>query len=394
MEIGLKKQRKSSMLTVALIFKEIAHRKINFVLGVLAVVMAVTLLVGFVITEKTSSRETARIMLKMGFNLRIIPKDTDMNKFLIDGFSDQTMPQEYLDILAGGQEVFSYNHLLATLHRKISWQGFDVILTGLATEVCPPGKERPPMSYEIELGTVYIGYELATRLKLKKGDTIEIGEQSFTIAGCLSESGSADDIRIQSHIRDAQEITGLKGRINEIQAVDCLCFAPTDDPLTILREEIVSRLPEAKVFQAKKIAEVRKQQRIFVQKYFDIIVPFVIIICAAWVGILAMMNVRERRQEIGVMRALGYGSGKISLLFLGKAVVIGLLGAALGFVLGTVLAMTFGPYIFKLTAGNIKPVYGLLGWFMVAAPLFSAVCSLVPTMTAVTQDPVVTLREE
>jgi putative ABC transport system permease protein len=148
------------------------------------------------------------------------------------------------------------------------------------------------------------------------------------------------------------------------------------------------------VFQAKKIAEVRKQQRIFVQKYFDIIVPFVIIICAAWVGILAMMNVRERRQEIGVMRALGYGSGKISLLFLGKAVVIGLLGAVLGFVLGTVLTMTFGPYIFKLTAGNIKPVYGLLGWFMVAAPLFSAVCSLVPTMTAVMQDPVVTLREE
>ena len=122
--------------------------------------------------------------------------------------------------------------------------------------------------------------------------------------------------------------------------------------------------------------------------------PFIVITCGAWIGILAMMNVRDRQQEIGIMRALGYGSGKITLLFLGKSVIIGLLGAVVGFLLGTALALNFGPDIFKVTAKAIKPEYLLLGWSLIAAPVFAAVAGFIPTAYAVTRDPAVTLRQE
>ena len=94
------------------------------------------------------------------------------------------------------------------------------------------------------------------------------------------------------------------------------------------------------------------------------------------------------------MRALGHGSGKIAFLFLGKAVVIGLIGALVGFVVGTVLALSYGPDIFKVTGGMIEPLYGLLGWALIAAPVFVAISSFIPSMVAVTQDPALTLREE
>jgi ABC-type antimicrobial peptide transport system permease subunit len=185
----------------------------------------------------------------------------------------------------------------------------------------------------------------------------------------------------------------MDGKINEIKALDCICPIPGKASLTILREQLTSLLPNAKVIQIQSIATAREKQRLTVEKYFAFIMPFVLVVCAVWIGALAMMNVRERRNEIGIMRALGYSSTKIASLFLGKAIVIGLIGAAVGFGIGTGLALSYGPDIFKVTAKMIKPVYGLLSWSIIIAPAFAALSSFIPAMVAVTQDPAFTLRE-
>ena len=382
------------MSTLGLIYKEIRHRKVNFLLSLSAVVTAVALFISFFTAAKASNRETARLMLSMGFNLHIISKDTDMNEFLLTGVPDRTIPEQYLDKLVT-QKGISYNHLLATLQKRISWRGLDVILTGLAAEVCPPGKQRPPMSYQIEPGNLYVGFRVAKILGLAADDIVEIEGKRLKVAECLAESGDADDIRIQCNMADAQDILKLHGQISEIRAVDCLCFAPTDDPVSILRSEIASLLPEAQVFQARAIATARAKQRQMVKNLFAIVLPLVVIACGAWIAVLAILNVRDRQAEIGVMRALGYGSGKITTLFFGKAVVTGVLGAVAGFFAGTALAMSFGPDIFKITAKTmIKPELPLLFFSLVFAPVFAAVSSFIPAAIAVTQDPADTLSKE
>jgi len=382
------------MIIPGLIFKEIRHRKTNFALGSLAVMMAVALFISFFTAAKASNRETARLMLSLGFNLHIIPKDTNMNEFLLTGLPDKTMPEQYLEKLASQNQV-SYNHLLATLQKKINWRGLDVILTGLAPEVCPPGREKPPMSYQIERGNLYVGYRVAKALGINESDVVEIKGKTFKVVECLSESGGVDDIRIQCHLHDAQEILNLPEQISEIRAVDCLCFTPTEDPASILRKEIGPLLLEAQVFHTKSIASARAKTRQMIRNLFAVIVPLVVIACGVWIGVLAVMNVRDRQQEIGIMRALGYGSGRITMLFLGKALTIGLLGAVIGFIVGTVLALNFGPDIFKITAKTmIKPELALLIYCLVFAPVFAAVSSFIPAMIAVTYDPAVTLREE
>ena len=382
------------MSVLTLITKEISHRKVNFFLGALAVVTAIALFVGFFTAGKAANRETARLMLSMGYNLTIAPKHTDINQFLLTGIPDKTMPEQYLDKLAS-QTAISYNHLLATLQKKISWRGLEVILTGLAPEVCPPNKEKPPMSFMIKRGDIYLGYRVAQYLGLRQGEEVEIGGKTLTIVKCLTESGSTDDIRIQCHLHDAQEILNLPGQLSEIRAVDCLCVADTDDPLSVLRAQINSILPEAQVLHAKSIALVRAKQRQLIRNVFAIMIPFVIVICGVWIGILAVLNVRDRQQEIGLLRALGYGSGKITALFLGKAVVVGMVGAIVGFLLGTVLALEFGPGVFKITAEKmIRFEPALLAVSLIFAPVFAAVSSFIPTMVAVTYDPAVTLMEQ
>ncbi|MCL5019637.1 MAG: hypothetical protein M1426_04060 [Patescibacteria group bacterium] len=68
------------MSTFHLILREILHRKLNFLMSVLAIVTAVTFFVTFFPTGDASKRETTRLMRDIGFNLRIIPKETNMEQ--------------------------------------------------------------------------------------------------------------------------------------------------------------------------------------------------------------------------------------------------------------------------------------------------------------------------
>ena len=76
---------------------------------------------------------------------------------------------------------------------------------------------------------------------------------------------------------------------------------------------------QPKVTQVKAVAKARNDQRKMANKYFVFIIPIVVIGCVVWMGIMMIINVRDRSTEIGVMRALGYGAVKISSLFLGKS---------------------------------------------------------------------------
>jgi ABC-type lipoprotein release transport system permease subunit len=201
-------------------------------------------------------------------------------------------------------------------------------------------------------------------------------------------------MRIQCSLRDAQNILGLSGRITAIKAVDCLCFEK-GDPVVTLRKEISSVLPEAQVLQVKSLASARAKQRLMIRNIFAVMLPFVVIACGVWIGVLAIMNVRDRRPEIGLLRALGYDTARVMLLFLGKAALVGLLGAVVGFLVGTGLGLHFGPGVFELTAkAMLRPESSLLIRACSLAPLFAMVASLVPTVVAVTYDPATTLREE
>jgi len=381
------------MSIVRMIFKEIWHRKINFLLGVLAVTTAVAFFVAFRTAASASERETARIMLSMGYNLHVIARQASVDTFLMTGIPDKTMPETYLKTIASQRSV-TYNHLMATLDGRMSWRGIDILVTGVSPEVSPPSQKKPPMTFKVEPGTAYVGHRIAESLAIQKGDVIVLNDKELKVERCLAESGGADDMRIQCSLGDAQAILGLPGQISQIKAVDCLCFAK-GDPVAVLREEIGVVLPEAQVFQAKPLANARAKQRQMVQNLFAVMLPFVLGACGVWIGVLAVTNVRDRRQEIGLLRALGYDTGGILRLFLGKAGLVGLFGAAIGFLVGTGLGLQFGPRIFEITARiMLQPEPSLLAFSCILAPLFAVIASLVPAVIAVTYDPAATLREE
>jgi ABC-type lipoprotein release transport system permease subunit len=107
-------------------------------------------------------------------------------------------------------------------------------------------------------------------------------------------------------------------------------------------------------------------------------------------ALLMTANVRERRVEIAAFRAMGFRVGAILVVFLGKAMVLGVLGAMLGYVGGALVTAWYcdsapqGPLI--QTRLLVTAMAGSLGLVCAASAL--------PAILAARTDPATILREE
>jgi putative ABC transport system permease protein len=112
-----------------------------------------------------------------------------------------------------------------------------------------------------------------------------------------------------------------------------------------------------------------------------------------WIGLLAFGNVRERTAEIGILRAVGLARRKIFTLFIARAMLLGLIGAALGYVGGFLAARYWGQADdLPVSADALFSPY-LPAICLVAAPVLSAMACWLPATLAARQDPAVTLRD-
>jgi ABC-type lipoprotein release transport system permease subunit len=223
--------------------------------------------------------------------------------------------------------------------------------------------------------------------------------------------------------------------MNQIMALECRC---AEAALVYIRKQVQTILPETHVIRDQSKADARARQRqevasrhrqiVATQKqvkaeraaalaqakthrekirrlmttFANVTTPLVVLAAAIWVGLLTLSNVRERRTEIGILRALGKGSGTIIGLFLGRAVLLGFLGAGIGFALGTGIGLGLGTELTRWV--GLKPLYeaarhftfpySMLWVALLGAPLLSAVASYLPTLSALLQDPAVVLRDQ
>ena len=103
-----------------------------------------------------------------------------------------------------------------------------------------------------------------------------------------------------------------------------------------------------------------------------------------------LVSVRERRREIGLIKAVGGTNVQVGLVFLLEAAAYALLGGALGLVLGAGMIALFGAWI-GLDAA-MSPMTALP--VLLAAALLGAGFGVAPAMRAASMEPVDALRSD
>ncbi len=388
------------MTTLQLVLKELLYRKTNSLIVLLTAVVAATAFVAIYTLSKASENETRKIMREQGLNLYIFPKGTNLLDFY-SANNTETFPENYVNVLAESKTFDAVRHLTGILQVKYSdWKDPNgssqkILLIGYKDEAMQrflPQQEI--MGTDVLKGTVQVGALIARNIPSGAPFIItgKDGKQyDFKIAKRLEEGKGMIDQGVSFNIEDLQQVLGLQGRINKIEALGCVC---KDGRIKNARKQVQAIFPDLEVTELFSIAEARENQRIMMNKYGSFIVPFILLSCLLITGLLFYQNVNTRRHEIGLLKAMGTSTKKILFMILAKAGILGLIGTIIGFFSGSFFAEYFGREIFRFTALSIKPLWNLLCYTILIFPVLWMAAGWLPALIASRIDSAKTLSEE
>lgn len=388
------------MNPVRLVIKEILYRKVNSLIILITVIAASTVSVAIYSLSKASENETRKIMREQGLNLYIYPKGTN----LIDFYSvngTPAFPDQYVEMLADSKTFDAVRHLTGILQVKYpDWTDpngskHQIVVMGYKDEAMQrflPKQEI--MGTDVEKGTVQAGALLAKNIP--EGEPFRITGKDgiryeFKIAKRLTEGRGIIDQGVAFNLEDLQKVLGMEGLINKIEALGCVC---KDGRIKNARNQVQAIFSDLEVTEISNIADARENQRLMMNKYGSFIIPFVILSSLLISGLLFYSNVLTRRQEIGLLKALGRSKLYISFIILLKAFILGLSGSIAGFFTGSLVAEYFGKEIFRFTAMDIKPLWMVFGMSIIIFPILWMLSSWIPALVATQIDAAKTLSKE
>jgi putative ABC transport system permease protein len=412
-----------------LILRELLHRKVNFILALLAVTIAVvawaaalgslhrfdaTTHLELDALQETTDAEMDRLedeirktMKGLGFNVYMFPAGEELWQIKQRGYSEDSMPQDYVQRLADS-DVVSVNHLLPQLSRRVDWseQKRSVLLVGVSGQVPIAHRNMSePMMDPLEPGTAFLGHDLHRSLNVQVGDAITLNGRSYRVAKTFPPRNFLDDGTVWIHLDEAQELFGMRNRINAILALGCNCTSI--DRLGDIRRELGAILPDVQFVEIGSSAMVRAEARNETAaqaekakqavldrrnatrreraRFAKLLAPLLAIAAFIGVATLSFSNVRERLPEIGTLRALGVANSRILALLLGRALLTGLLSWPLAYGLSAALAGA---------DWNAPLPVSLWLTTLLALPVLSLAAAWLPALDALRRDPVAILRHD
>jgi lipoprotein-releasing system permease protein len=217
---------------------------------------------------------------------------------------------------------------------------------------------------------------------------------AFQVVGHFSTGSRGLDLMAYSNLNDAQRVNLTPNRVTEISVrIDDYTQAnamATNWSLT------APELIESWDMQNQNILSV-----FAIQTALRFLMIFAILVVASF-GIYNVLNmtVNQKRQDIAILRSMGYDGFDIVTLFFSQGLIVGIVGALLGLVAGYLVCL----YLQTLTFMHVTPtnptgkLHILLSWKIYVQAVFMAIfsasiASILPARAAGKLTPIDVIRE-
>src|SRR5216683_3256826 len=215
-----------------------------------------------------------------------------------------------------------------------------------------------------------VGMNLLKRIGAKLGDDLNVSSGdhakwvTLKVVGVLSSGGSEDE-SVLAPLSVAQELAGRPGRYRKLYVSaltkpedafakrDPKSFTPAEYDrwfctpyISSIAFQIQQELPGTDVRVIRRVAEGEGQILTRVRMLLWLVTGAALLAAALAVGASSAASVIERRTEIGLMKALGAGSGTVGFLLSAEQLLLAFVGGGAGYALGIVLARLVGEKIF------------------------------------------------
>ncbi|MCX6800908.1 MAG: ABC transporter permease [Candidatus Diapherotrites archaeon] len=236
--------------------------------------------------------------------------------------------------------------------------------------------------------------------EIKLGQSIEFNKKKFKIVGFLAENSMMSVSLGGTNLLIVSD-TAAKELFDTKDAMEAAVTVFEGYDLTDVGSKIETKLDDK---YGKGVYTILTPDEALAQVGQIILIVQVVLGFIAFISLIVggigiintmVMNVNERVQEIGTMKAIGATNTTIEMLFLFEALIMGLGGGLIGVVIGYI--MTFAvvlvagatgfPMIFTID-------WGLAGGMIIFACAMGAVAGIIPARIAASMEPTKALRYE
>jgi len=356
-----------------IVVKDVTRRKKRMLYASLGVIIGVATIVAVLTIGLAGETNIYGQLEKYGANLVVMPAISDIDVGL-GGLS--------LGTLAVGENYISEDNLpqvrqiadgmikealgieddsdIATIAPRL-YMGAEIKGTSVIVVGVDPQQERQLKTWwriregeYLEHADQALGGAIAADLlQLSVGDKVALNGMEVTIAGILEETGSDDDYQVFVPIETAQQAFEKEGLVSSID-VRALCSAcPTSD----IAGSINGNIPGVQAVAVRQIAETEMGMMDKVNRFLLALAGITLAVGCFGVVNTMLSSVHERIKDIGIMRAVGASRNQVIKIFLYEAIIIGVAGGLLGYVVGTLLAYVVGPLILDGVPVSYVPEY-------------------------------------
>lgn len=216
-------------------------------------------------------------------------------------------------------------------------------------------------------------------------DIMDTHGTTFRVCGIL-DTGGAEDSMLYALNADVNSLTGVK------RGTDVIAYsssAPSVDAVVRSINDMTSMRVRAQ--QVTKVTAADTGIITMLRSLFCIVSLVVLVLMMVGVSTTISSIVQQRRNEIGLRKALGASARSIGVEFTAEAGLYGFVGGVAGTAVGYVFARLLAAMVFSRDLG--------VNWWLVAfsvafSIIASCVAALPPVLRASKIDPAIVLREE
>jgi len=378
-----------------LVLRALGHRKGRTVLLLAVLAMASSLATALGIVSYSMEKRVAEEVRKYGANLIIIPEsarlDVGSGGLNFGAVSEPTYLQQRQveDTLAqSGLKAEQSFHLRGALQ----WRSADLMVEGVnfadIRRLFPWWQLKGSWP---AAGETVVGSDLAARLKLKPGDSVELAGKASTlrlrISGIVTSGGEEDGLLFLA-LPELQQALGLDGQVSLVRL---MVTAGGGDSLKNSAAALQTLLPTAKVTEVRQTARTSEGLLAKVKMLMLMVTAVVLVSAGSSVTGTMSTTVLERGKEIGLMKAMGGTRREVMLIFCGEAALLGMLGGGAGYLFGSGIAQFITKTVF---AAPVEFVPWFAGISLGVSLFLALLGSVGPMISVFRLDPVKSLRGE